>query len=85
VEVVATDGAMHQRRKEAILALTDAAGFSRKHVAFVTAYDDRGSAGFRKTVSQLAWGTFAWFGSEPDQLMVLRDGVKKPTTLRTLL
>jgi hypothetical protein len=85
VEVVATDGAMHQRRKEAILALTDAAGFSREHVAFVTAYADRESAGFRKTVAQLAWGSFAWFVSEPDQLLVFRDGVPRPATLRSLL
>jgi hypothetical protein len=85
VEVVATDGAMNRRRKEAILALTDGAGFPRKQVAFVTAYSDRESAGFRKTVSQLAWDTFAWFASEPDQLLLLRDGLEKPTTLRALL
>ena len=85
VEVVATDGAMHQRRKDAILALTDAAGLPREHVAFVTAYGDRGSAGFRKTISQLAWGTFAWFASEPDKLVVLRDGTERPTSLRSLL
>ena len=84
VEVVATDGAMHQRRKEAVLALTDAAGFPREHVAFMTAYQDRESAGFRKTVSHVAWGTFAWFASEPTQLMVFRDGVENPATLRSL-
>ncbi len=85
VEVVATDGAVHQRRKEAMLALTDAAGFPREHVTFVTAYDDRESAGFRKTVSQIAWDTFAWFASEPDHLVVFRDGAEKATTLRMLL
>ena len=85
VEVVATDGAMHQRRKETILALTDAAGFSREHVAFLTAYAHRESAGFRKTLPQLAWGSFAWFAAEPDQLIMMRDGVGKPATLRSLL
>ncbi len=85
VEVVATDGAMHQRRKEAVLALTDAAGFPREHVALVTAYEDREGAGFRKTVSHLAWGTFAWFASEPDHLVVLRDGSENSATLRALL
>ena len=85
VEVVATDGAMHQRRKDAILALTDAAGFPRDHVAFLTAYAHREGPGYRKTVSHLAWGSFAWFAAEPDHLVVMRDGVGKPTTLRVLL
>lgn len=84
-EVVATDGAMHERRKEAIYALTDAAGFPRQHIAFLTAYSDRGSPGYRKTVSQLAWGTFAWFVAEPDQLVSMRDGQNRPATLRSLL
>lgn len=84
-EVVATDGAMHERRKEAIYALTDVARFSRQHVAFLTAYSHRESPGYRKTVSQLAWGTFAWFAAEPDQLMLMRDGLNRPATLRSLL
>lgn len=74
VEVVATDGAITPRRREAMFALTDAAGFDRQQVAFVTAYQDRESAGFKKTVAQLAWGTFAWFVSEPSQIIFLRDG-----------
>ena len=58
VEVVATDGAITPRRLEAIYEITDSAGFDRKQVAFLTAYQDRNSAGFKKTVAQLAWGTF---------------------------
>lgn len=84
VEVVATDGAMHGRRRDEFYALTDAAGFDRKHVAFVTAYQDRESAGFKKTVHQLAWGSFAWFVSEPDQLIVMHDGAEAQATLREL-
>jgi hypothetical protein len=74
VEVVATDGAMTERRREAIFDLTDAAGFARSQIAFLTAYQDRESAGFKKTVAQLAWGSFAWFVSEPDHLITLRRG-----------
>jgi hypothetical protein len=85
VEVVATDGAMHQRRKAAMLALTDAAGFSRDHVAFLTAYAHREAAGYRKTVSQLAWGSLAWFAAEPDHLVIMWDGGEKPARLRSLL
>lgn len=54
VEVVATDGAVTPRRQEAIHAITDAAGFRRSQVAFLTAYQDRASAGFKKTITQLA-------------------------------
>lgn len=74
VEIVATDGAVTARRQEAMYALTDAAGFSRKQVAFLTAYQDRGSAGFKKTISDLAWGSFAWFVSEPENVIALHNG-----------
>ena len=85
VEVVATDGAITDRRRDAIHQLTDAAGFPRTQVAFLTAYQDRESAGFRKTVSGIAWGSFAWFVSEPDQIVILRDGVASRASLGDLV
>jgi hypothetical protein len=85
VEVVATDGAMTPRRQEALLAVTDAAGFSRAQIAFLTAYQDRQSAGFRKTVAQLGWDSFAWFVSEPENIIVLRDGGTSGARLGALL
>ena len=85
IEVVATDGAVTARRQTALFALTDEAGFSRDQVAFLTAYQDRESAGFRKTVSGLAWGSFAWFVSEPDKIIILRDGVASPAQIAELL
>jgi hypothetical protein len=54
-------------------------------VAFVTAYLDRDSPGFKKTVSALAWGSFAWFASEPDQIVILRDGTGSPALLTALM
>jgi hypothetical protein len=75
VEVVATDGAITERRQQAIYALTDAAGFDRKQILFVTAYQDRQSAGFSKTIKDLAWNSFVWFVSEPDKLLIWKDGV----------
>lgn len=80
-EVVATDGAVTDRRQEAIYKLTDGAGFPRDQVAFLTAYQDRESAGFRKTGSALAWGSFAWFVSEPEQIIIMRDGAASTATL----
>ncbi|BBK38445.1 restriction endonuclease [Allostella sp. ATCC 35155] len=84
VEVVATDGAVTPRRREAIFALTDAAGFRREQVAFVTAYRDRQAPGFKRTVGGLAWGTFAWFASEPRNLIVLRSEDAAPKTLSAM-
>jgi hypothetical protein len=74
VEVVHSDGPVGERRKEAIYTLTDAGGIDRKHVAFVTAYADRESGAFSKTARILAWGSFAWFMSEPERLIVLGNG-----------
>lgn len=84
VEVVATDGPITERRREALLERTDAAGFRRSRVAFVTAYGDRESPAFRRTMSSVAWGTFIWFASEPQNLIVLRGG-DSPGPLDTLL
>jgi hypothetical protein len=74
IEVVATDGPMSERRQQAIYELTDAAGFKRTQVTFVTAYLDRESAGFKKTIKGLAWDSFAWFVSEPDKIVILQNG-----------
>lgn len=71
VEAVATDGPVNNRRKAALEELATKAGFPLQHVAFVTAYLDRSGAAFKKTVDTLAWGSYAWFVSEPDGLVEL--------------
>jgi hypothetical protein len=78
VEIVASDGPVSEARKAALLALTDAAGFPREHIAFITAYFDRSAAQFKKTVDSLAWGSFAWFAAEPGHLVELIDGSSGP-------
>ena len=85
IEVVATDGAITARRQDALFDLTDKGGFKRSQVAFVTAYADRESAGFKKTVTGLAWGSFTWFMSEPDKIFMLRDGVSPLSSLNQML
>lgn len=72
IEVVATDGAITQLRQEAIYRLTDAAGFARSKVGFVTAYNDRESPAFKKTIPGLAWNSFAWFVCEPDKIIHMK-------------
>jgi hypothetical protein len=74
IEVVATDGPINERRKEALQALAKGAGFPLEHVAFVTAYTDRSRSSFKKTVDSLAWGSYAWFVSEPESLIELSTG-----------
>ena len=76
VEVVHTDGPVNDARKAALLKLANKAGFAPEHVAFVTAFLDRGSATFRKTVGTLAWGSYAWFASEPERLIEFSQGTK---------
>lgn len=86
VEVVATDGPVNELRKAELTGATVRAGYDEARVAFVTAYTDRDDAAFKKTVGTLAWGTFAWFASEPSQLLIMRDQtVAAPKTLAELL
>lgn len=82
IEVVASDGPVSEERKAALLALTDAASYPREHIAFVTAYFDRSAAQFKKTVDSLAWGSFAWFASEPAHLVELIDSGNSPRKLK---
>lgn len=75
VEVVATDGAITDQRQKAFLEITRAGRFKDAQVSFVTAYLDRSQPAFRRTVSELAWNSFAWFASEPEKIMILRGQV----------
>lgn len=78
IEVVATDGGITRARRDAFLDIASEAGFDPKQVAFVTAFLDRRAGAYRKLASELAWGSFAWFVSEPDKIIILRQGgVKK--------
>ena len=85
VEVVATDGPVTQQRRTALLTIATDAGFPETQVGFVTAYLDRSHISFKKSVSELAWGSFAWFASEPEHIFVLKDGATSPLQLSELL
>ena len=65
--------------------MTDKAGFKRSQIAFLTAYQDRESAGFKKTVAGLAWNSFAWFVSEPDKIVIFRNGDRSAARLSHLV
>lgn len=74
VEVVATGGPISTSRKDALLKLAMSAGYRAQQIAFLSAYLDRSQTAFRSTISELAWGSFAWFASEPDRIIQLHDG-----------
>jgi len=73
VEAVATAGEMTDARRGAFLELMTVAGFKASQVAFVTAFHDRNAAAFKRSLPNLAWGSFAWCLSEPEHLIAL-DG-----------
>lgn len=54
VEIVATDGPVHEERKVALTELAKEAGFPSNRLAFVTAYLDRSEQVFRRTIDSLA-------------------------------
>lgn len=73
-EIVATDGPVNRERKIALTRIAADAGFSNKNLAFLTAFMDRAASPFKKAITELAWGSYAWFVSEPENLIDLRDG-----------
>jgi hypothetical protein len=87
VEVVATDGAITESRRTALLELTTDAGYQERHVAFVSAFADRNSAAFKRAIPDLAWGSFAWCLSEPEHVIAfdgtVPGGVKLLTAIHT--
>ncbi|WP_343029371.1 BsuBI/PstI family type II restriction endonuclease [Janthinobacterium sp. CAN_S7] len=73
IEVVNSDGAMTQQRKDAFIEMARRANFPQEQCHFGTAFEDRVHGGFTKTWPQLAWGTFVWFRSEPEHLLWMRE------------
>lgn len=83
-EVVASDGPVNRQRKDILNSLAKEAGFDDRHLAFLTAFMDRSAQPFKKSISDLAWGSYAWFASEPDFIIDLREhsGTIKLSALR---
>lgn len=71
VEIVATSGAVVESRKQLLMKIATDAGFPEHQVTFLTAYADRSLQSFRRSVSELAWDSFAWFATELDKVIVM--------------
>ena len=80
VEVVATDGPVTEVRKEELLKITDAAGFDRNQIAFVSAFEQRGASPLKRRFSGIAVDTLIWCMSEPDLLIWLGENEELPFT-----
>jgi hypothetical protein len=85
VEIVATDGAITNRRKEALYKITDAAGFKRSEVMFVTVFQDKNSQAFKKAFENVTSNSLIWFSSEPNNVFILKEGAIKLSKLKTIL
>jgi hypothetical protein len=77
VEVVHSDGPISQQRKEALQSIALDAGFEAGNLAYVTAFADRSASQYRTLAHNLAWGSFVWFASEPESIIMLRSGSEK--------
>jgi hypothetical protein len=78
IEVVATDGPVSKIRKESLLEMALNAGFERKRILFLTAFQDRGAGIFRRLSSDLAWGSLVWFDTEPDHIVIFSNRSEPP-------
>ncbi len=85
VEVVATDGPVHEARRAELLALATSAGFAESDVAFVTAFLSRTEQAFRRSVAALAWNSFVWLASEPGAIIALFEPPGSTVKLNALL
>lgn len=74
IEVVATGGVMDQVRKEKIQTFLQVRGYDINKVAYGTAFYSRSLEEYnKKNISQIAWGTFVWFVTEPDKIIIMKN------------
>jgi hypothetical protein len=85
VEIVFTAGPVDANRKAQILQMMAQSKhrYTAADAAFVTVYKDRSAAPAGRAPRELAWGSFAWFVSEPDNLVQFHD--ESPGTIAALL
>lgn len=70
VEAVASDGPISDARRQDLLRILHEGGHDPRNAAFVTAFLDRGTGPYRRLAPSIAWGSFVWFVSEPDRIVI---------------
>ena len=83
-EIVATDGAVTEARREALLRIVRSSNIPEELVEFLSAFDDRQSGAFRKNFGSLAVNSLVWFRTEPELLVVLQTKTDTAQEFRTL-
>ena len=78
VEIVYSDGPVTESRKAELLKMTDAAGYERQHVAFVSAFEQRASQPLKRRLSGIAVDTLIWCMAEPDLIIWLGEKQELP-------
>jgi hypothetical protein len=78
VEIVYSDGPITEVRKEELLKMTDSAGYERRNVAFVSAFEQRDSAPLKRRLSGVAVDTLIWCMAEPELLIWLGEKQELP-------
>lgn len=69
VEIGLSDRAIDDARKTTLMRIAYQAGFASRNVALVAAFVDREKALPGEATGRLAGGSYAWFTSEPDNLI----------------
>lgn len=80
VECVASDGPINDRRKAELIDMAKTAKYQEEDCVYVTVFKDRSDSASRKLVPSIAWGTFIWYASEPDEIVFLRQGKENKVT-----
>ncbi len=70
----AKGGEINAARKAALLQASHMAGLSASDIRLVSAFSHRAAPTFRRAGVNIAWGTFAWFSSEPSALLGFHEG-----------
>ncbi|MEE2570757.1 BsuBI/PstI family type II restriction endonuclease [Pseudarthrobacter sp. J64] len=66
VEVVATDGPIHERRKRKLMEWAAQQGLPPENLRYLTAFLSRNHSAAKRLMPSLAAGTHAWFLDEPE-------------------
>jgi hypothetical protein len=80
IEIVYSDGPVTEARKADILRMTDAAGYERRNVAFVSAFEHRNATPLKRRFSGIAVDSLIWCMAEPDLLIWLGETQEIPLT-----
>lgn len=66
--------------------MAQSANYKEKDCAYVTVFKDRSDSASRKLVPSIAWNTFIWYASEPDEIIFLRKGgIEKRVSIGEML